>query len=169
MQLKLTTSVSSSRSCDVRTTARRLSLFLPVHFWSVAFVCLSVRRTITFTIPGLEISFLLHLYVLVTETRSSCVKVIGSWSRSRQQVGLKLKSLVTDFWLKCGLVFAKYRSVSGCRHEGLEQFAGRRRIFCVPLHLLPPTEDFLLAQSCPWVGLTHGLGWVGLGQLQQKY
>jgi len=34
-------------------------------------------------------------------------------------------------------------------------------------------------QSCPWVGLTHGLGWVGLGQnfsvfgelgqLQQKY
>ena len=19
-------------------------------------------------------------------------------------------------------------------------------------------------QSCPWVGLTHGLGWVGLGQ-----
>jgi len=24
-------------------------------------------------------------------------------------------------------------------------------------------------QSCPWVGLTHGLGWVGLGPLQQKY
>jgi len=21
-----------------------------------------------------------------------------------------------------------------------------------------------VAQSCPWVGLTHGLGWVGLGR-----
>jgi len=23
----------------------------------------------------------------------------------------------------------------------------------------------LVSQSCPWVGLTHGLGWVGLGRV----
>jgi len=23
--------------------------------------------------------------------------------------------------------------------------------------------DFRVLQSCPWVGLTHGLGWAGLG------
>ena len=32
----------------------------------------------------------------------------------------------------------------------------------------PHRSPNTVGQSCPWVGLTHGLGWVGLGPLQQK-
>jgi len=30
--------------------------------------------------------------------------------------------------------------------------------------VVAPTFESGLVQSCPWVGLTHGLGWVGLGR-----
>jgi len=42
---------------------------------------------------------------------------------------------------------SRQQGVSSCRPEGLEQSAGRRRIFCIALYLLPSTENFLSGVS----------------------
>jgi len=45
---------------------------------------------------------------------------------------------------------SRQQGVSGCRHEDLEQFAGRHRIFCIPLYILPPTENFFVQGFVSW-------------------
>ena len=88
------------------------------------------------------------------------VKRHAAWSSRGQNVVYIKSALADDGTAHNNCFYVKY----ACRNGEAPLCNERSHVRISPP---PPVIVFITtAQSCPWVGSTHGLGWVGLGWVE---